>query len=51
MMIKNYQQGLPATKRLGWRERKKLAILLTQTNPSAVEPALCLPRLTRAGLG
>lgn len=42
MMIKNYQLGLLATKRLAGRKLKELASLLTQTNPSPGEPSLRL---------
>lgn len=50
MMIKNYQLGLLATKRLAGRKLKELASLLTQTNPSPGEPSLRFPSLSVAGL-
>lgn len=49
-MIKNYQLGLLATKRLAGRKLKELASLLTQTNPSPGEPSLRFPSLSVAGL-
>lgn len=50
MMLKNYQLGLLATKRLAGRKLKELASLLTQTNPSPGEPSLRFPSLRVAGL-